>query len=61
MNVSTKTASTIRHKIMHCLKDIVDSFKMEIIQFDEYYLLINLKETKKENMPRYSKKEHLMV
>lgn len=57
MKVSTKTAFTIRHKIMHCLKDIVDSFNLNgTIELDEYYLSINLKGTKKENMPRYSKK-----
>ena len=57
IKASTKTVFTIRHKIMSCLKDIVNSFKLNgEIELDEYYLSINLKGTKKENMPRYSKK-----
>ena len=55
--ISTKTAFTIRHKIMSCLKDIVNSFNLSgEMELDEYYLSINLKGTKKENMPRISKK-----
>lgn len=57
LKVSTKTAFTLRHKIMSCLKDIVESFKLNgVIELDEYYVSINLKGTKKENMPRMSKK-----
>lgn len=57
MGVSTKTAFTLRHKIISCLKDIINSFKLNgQIELDEYYIPINLKGTKKENMPRISKK-----
>lgn len=57
LKVSTKTAFTLRHKIMSCLKSIIDSFMLKgNIELDEYYISINLKGTKKENMPRYSKK-----
>ena len=57
VGVSTKTVFTIRHKIMSCLKDIVNSFNLcGEMELDEYYLSINLKGTKKENMPRISKK-----
>lgn len=57
LKISTKTAFTLRHKIMSCLKSIVKSFKLNgVIELDEYYLSINLKGTKKKNMPRMSKK-----
>ena len=57
VGISTKTAFTLRHKIMSCLKDIVNSFNLSgEIELDEYYLSINLKGTKRENMPRVSKK-----
>lgn len=57
VKISTKTAFTLRHKIMSCLKVIVNSFKLSgEIELDEYYLSINLKGTKKEDMPRASKK-----
>lgn len=57
MKVSTKTAFTLRHKIISCLKDIINSFALSgEIKLDEYYTSINLKGTKKENMPRASKK-----
>lgn len=57
VEISTKTAFTLRHKIMSCLKDIVDSFKLHgEVELDEYYQSINLKGTKKKDMPRISKK-----
>lgn len=57
MKVSTKTAFTLRHKIISCLKNIINSFILNgDIKLDEYYTSINLKGTKKENMPRMSKK-----
>ena len=57
LKVSTKTAFTLRHKIMSCIKDIVESFKLNgVIELDEYYVSINLKGTKRENMPRFSKR-----
>ena len=53
IKVSTKTAFTLRHKIMSCLKSIVDSFKLKgKIKLDEYYLSINLKGTKQQDMPK---------
>ena len=60
MKVSTKTAFTLRHKIMSCLKDIIKSIKLNgDIELDEYYLSINLKGTKTEDMPRMSKKKNI--
>ena len=57
LNTSTKTAFTLRHKVISCLKSIIQSFKLNgKIELDEYYLSINLKGTKTENMPRISKK-----
>lgn len=57
MNKSTKTIFTIRHKIMDCLSNILSCDKLSgEIELDELYLSINLKGTKKENMPRASKK-----
>ena len=42
---------------MSCLKEIINSCKLSgNIELDEYYLAINLKGTKKKNMPRASKK-----
>ncbi len=56
IKVSTKTVFTIRHKILSCIKQIINSFMMSgEIQLDEYYLSINLKGTKPNNMPRISK------
>lgn len=57
LKIPTKTAFTLRHKIISCLKSIIKSFKLNgVVELDEYYLSINLKGTKKENMPRMSKK-----
>lgn len=57
VNISTKTAFTLRHKIMSCLSEIVNSFILSgEIELDGYYLSINLKGTKPKNMPRISKK-----
>ena len=57
VKISTKTAFTLRHKVMSCLKEIINSCKLSRnIELDEYYLAINLKGTKKKNMPRASKK-----
>lgn len=57
MKKSTKTIFTLRHKIMACIKNIVNSIKLSgSIELDELYLSINLKGTKKQNMPRASKK-----
>lgn len=57
LNVSTKTAFVLRFKIICCLKQIVNNNMLEEkAQLDEYYLSINLKGTKKQNMARISKK-----
>ena len=57
MKVSTKTIFTVRHKIMSVLKEIINSFRLKgEVKLDEYYLSINLKGTRKEKMPRASKK-----
>ena len=57
IGVSTKTAFTLRFKLINCLKFIRTNAKLEgDMELDEYYLSINLKGTKKENMPRASKK-----
>lgn len=57
IGVSIKTAFVLRFKIISCLKSIInnESFK-GTLQLDEFYLPINLKGTKSENMPRISKK-----
>ncbi len=57
LHTSTKTAFTLRHKVISCLKSIIQCFQLNgKIELDEYYLSINLKGTKTENMPRLSKK-----
>ena len=57
VKISTKTAFTLIHKIMSCLKEIVNSIKLNgKIELDEYYLSINLKGTKTSDMLRASKK-----
>lgn len=56
-NISVYTSFRIRHKILLALKSFVKSIKLsEKAQSDEKYFSINLKGTKTENMPRYSKK-----
>lgn len=55
--ISIYTSFRIRHKILFALKSFVKSIKLkENSQLDEKYFSINLKGTKPENMPRYSKK-----
>ena len=59
--VSIKTAFILRFKIISCLKIIVNNKKFKgTSQLDEYYLPVNLKGTKPENMPRFSKKDKEM-
>lgn len=56
-NISNYTSFRLRHKILYALKRFVGNIKLSgNIQSDEKYFSINLKGTKKENMPRYSKK-----
>lgn len=56
-NISLLTSFRIRHKVLYALKSFIESINLSgEIQSDEKYFPINLKGTKKENMPRYSKK-----
>lgn len=56
IGVSTRTAFTLRFKLITCLKDTKDKDNLTgNIELDKYYLSVNLKGTKKENMPRISK------
>lgn len=56
-NISNYTSFRVRHKVLYALKKFVENIKLSgNIQSDEKYFAINLKGTKKENMPRYSKK-----
>lgn len=56
IGVSTRTAFTLRFKLITCLKETKDKDKlMGVIELDEYYLSVNLKGTKKDKMPRISK------
>ena len=56
-NISIYTSFRLRHKILLALKKYVKSIKLQgNIQSDEKYFSINLKGTKPDNMPRFSKK-----
>lgn len=56
-NISLLTSFRLRHKVLCALKNFINSIKLSgDIQSDEKYFSINLKGTKPENMPRYSKK-----
>lgn len=56
-NVSVFTSFRLRHKILLALKKYVKSIKLQgNTQSDEKYFNINLKGTKTNNMPRFSKK-----
>ena len=56
-NISNYTSFRLRHKVLYALKKFVENIKLfGNIQSDEKYFSINLKGTRKENMPRYSKK-----
>lgn len=56
-NISNHTSFRLRHKVLLALKSFVKSIKLKNkAEADEKYFSINLKGTKKENMPRYSKK-----
>ncbi len=55
--ISLLTSFRIRHKVLYALKKIIKNTKLSgEIQSDEKYFSINLKGTKPQNMPRYSKK-----
>lgn len=56
-NISVFTSFRLRHKILLALKKYVKSIKLQgNTQSDEKYFSINLKGTKTNNMPRFSKK-----
>ena len=56
IGISTRTAFTLRFKLITCLKNTKDKDDLTgNIELDEYYLSVNLKGTKKEKMPRISK------
>lgn len=47
----------IKHRLLLAIKSFIENIKLSgKIQSDEKYFSINLKGTKPENMPRYSKK-----
>lgn len=57
LRVSTRTAFTLRFKLISCLKLVKNNENLTgDIQLDEYYLSVNLKGTRPNNMPRISKK-----
>ena len=56
-NISLLTSFSLRHKVLCALKNFINNIKLSgDIQSDEKYFVINLKGTKPDNMPRYSKK-----
>lgn len=55
IGVSTRTAFTLRFKLISTLKNKTNKKLSGNIELDEYYLSVNLKGTKSENMPRISK------
>lgn len=56
-NISLLTSFRLRHKILYALKSFIKMIKLTgAIQSDEKYFPINLKGTKPQNMPRYSKR-----
>lgn len=56
-NISLLTSFRLRHKVLYALKSFIKNIKLSgKIQSDEKYFSINLKGTKPQNMPRYSKK-----
>lgn len=56
IGVSTRTAFTLRFKLITCLKEVNNKDNLTgNIELDEYYLPVNLKGTKPNKMPRISK------
>ena len=56
-NISLLTSFRIRHKVLFALENFINNITLSgEIQSDEKYFTINLKGTKPNNMPRYSKK-----
>ena len=58
-NISILTSFRIRHKILMALTTFIDNIELSgEIQLDKKYFSINLKGTKPNKMPRFSKKGH---
>ena len=56
-NISLLTSFRLRHKVLNALKTFIKNITLSgQLQSDEKYFAINLKGTKTNNMPRYSKK-----
>lgn len=56
MNANKNTVFLLRHKVLNCLSIVRKNIKLKgIVESDETYESINLKGTKKEKMPRFSK------
>ena len=56
MEVNKNTVFLLRHKVLDCISEIRKTIKLKgDVEADETYKSINLKGTKPENMPRYSK------
>lgn len=56
MKVNQNTVFLFRHKVLDCISDIGTNIKLKgVVEADETYESINLKGTKKEKMPRFSK------
>ena len=62
MNTSITTCFYRRHKLYKAASQIIQEQKLsDEIEIDSQYLSINLKGTKPENMPRYSKKKRKTI
>ncbi|MBQ9318406.1 MAG: IS1595 family transposase [Bacilli bacterium] len=58
MKVNKNTVFLLRHKVLDCISEIRNNMKLVgNVEADETYKSINLKGTKKANMPRYSKSQ----
>lgn len=56
MKVNPNTVFLLRHKVLDCLAEIREDIKLKgVVEADEIYESINLKGTKINNMPRFSK------
>ena len=56
MKVNKNTVFLLRHKVLDCISEIRKNIKLEgNVEADETYKSINLKGTKRDKMPRFSK------
>lgn len=56
MKVNPNTVFLLRHKVLDCISEIRENIKLKgTVEADETYESINLKGTKTNNMPRFSK------